>query len=107
MQIELSLLLTVLAAIASNAYTLWRHGRDYQKERKQYVEDYAQTQVQTNGYIRDINHTKRDIAQMSENIRTLDDDYEKRFREVEHKLSELSGAFEVMRMMINRRRIDD
>ena len=107
MTIELSLLLTLLGAVGSNVFTLWRYGRNYQKERKQYLDEYAQTQVVTNGYIRDINHTKRDLAQLSENVKSFDDDYEARFRALEHSLSQLAGAFEVMKMIIERRRADD
>ena len=107
MTIELSLLLTLLGAVGSNVFTLWKNGREYRKERQEFLEQYAASKVQQNGHVRDVNHALRGAQQASESLKVLDDEYQGRFRELEKQLNELSGSFEVMRMIIERRRADD
>lgn len=107
MTIELPLLLTLLGAVGSNVFTLWKNGREYRKERQEFLEHYAATKVQQNGYVRDIGHALRSTQQTSENLKMFDDEAQTRFRELERQINELSGAFEVMRMIVERRRADD
>lgn len=118
MKIELPLLLTILGAVGSNVFTLWKHGKEFRDERQRTLSDYGDKMVEQEGHIRDIGHMKRSLAQMSENLRFVDDeskaritaldqDYKPRILNLEHQVSELAGAFRVMEMLTSRRRAED
>ncbi|MBE9061862.1 hypothetical protein [cf. Phormidesmis sp. LEGE 11477] len=118
MKIELPLLLTILGAVGSNVFTLWKHGREFRNERRRTLDEYGSKMVEQEGHIRDIGHMKRNLAQMGENLKFLDDEskaritavdenYRPRILDLEHRVSELAGAFKVMEMITSRRRADD
>lgn len=91
MTVEISQLLTVLGAAGSTALTLWAHGREFKKEKKATLDSYAATQIKAEGHRRDIEHLKRDFAQLSANVTHLDDEIEKRLRELESGISHIRG----------------
>lgn len=107
MKIELPLLLTILGAVGSNVFTLWKHGKEFRDERQRTLNEYGAKMVEQEGQIRDVGHIKRNLGQMSENMRVLDDSYRSRILALEQKVGELSGAFKIMEMIIDRRRADD
>lgn len=101
MIVDVSQLLTVLGSAGTTALTLWAHGRQFKKEKRQTLEEYAEAQVEANGLLRDIRHLQRDFRQMSSNIAQFDREYTERFREIESSVSRLSGALEIL-VSVNR-----
>lgn len=107
MTVEVPLLLTILGSAGTTALTLWAHGREIKQDRQKTLEAYAEAQVRANGHERDIAHARRATEQQSHNMKVLDDQYDERFRSIEQRLGELAGAFQVVQMIVDRRRHDD
>ncbi|MEM9148930.1 MAG: hypothetical protein AAGB19_00465 [Cyanobacteria bacterium P01_F01_bin.3] len=98
MTVDVSNVLTVLGAAGSTAFTLWAHGREFNKEKRRTLQEYGAAQVEANGIKRDIDHIKRDLAQLSANVAHLDDENEARFRAIEADMARLSGSLNVLLM---------
>ncbi|MEM9091263.1 MAG: hypothetical protein AAGC93_21295 [Cyanobacteria bacterium P01_F01_bin.53] len=100
MTVDISNILTVLGAAGSTAFTLWAHGREFNKEKRRTLQEYADAQVQAEGLRRDIRHLQRSLEQLSGNVAHLDEEAEGRFRTVEAQMGQLTGALNVLQSML-------
>lgn len=100
MTIDSSNILTVLVSAGSTLLTLWAHGREFNKEKRRTLNEYATAQVKANGLERDIAHTQRDLKQLSSNVALLDQEHEVRVRALEAELSRMDGSLSVLQMLV-------
>lgn len=111
MKVEITSLWTVVGAVGSTALTLWAHTREIKKQQRKTLEAYAQNQVEANGRVRDINHLKARINDLSANVakelKEIDRKFEEdgdRDRENDVRVAKIEGA---LQMLINRSRASD